>query len=165
MKSLIRLILTTLIFVVPVFAGAANNGGCKVIGSWVGYDANGLVWWTSTLDGQSASQGTINLETPGAVAFFPGATAVTELKGVWKRTGGNTYDWTALGFAYDAVGTTLTLGKLSGKDTISKDCNTIHITNVVMEVFEPTADVNADTPIATVPFPDHEGHRIQVNLP
>jgi hypothetical protein len=165
MKTLIRIILTTLIFAVPVCAGADNNVDCKLIGSWVGYDANGAVWWTSTLDGQNASQGTANLETPGAVAFFPGAAAVTELKGVWKRTGGDTYDWTMLGFAYDAFGTTLTLGKLSGKDTISQDCNTVYVTDVAMEVFLPTADVNTDAPIATVPFPDHEGHRIQVDLP
>ena len=163
MKSLIRLILTALIVAVPVFAGAASNGDCNLLGSWVGYDANGAVWWTSTVDGQNASQGTANLETPGAVVFFPGATAVTELKGVWKRTGGNTYDWTYLGFAYDASGTTLTLGKLIGKDTISKDCNTVYVTDVVMEVFMPTANVNTDAPIATVPFPDHEGHRIQID--
>jgi hypothetical protein len=164
MKSLIRLMLATLIFTVPLFAGAANRGDCKLFGSWIGYNESGA-WWTTTADGQNASKGTLNLEAPGSVVYFQGATAVTELKGAWKKTGGNTYDWTVLGFPYDASGNTLALAKLSGKDTMSEDCNIIYVTDVVLEVFAPTADVNTDAPLSTGYFPDHEGHRIQINLP
>jgi len=119
----------------------------------------------STADGQNASHGTFNLEVPGSILFFPGATAVTELRGVWEKTGGNTYEWTAIGFPYDATATTLVIAKLSGKDTIGEDCNTLYATDIVMEIFLPDADLNSDDPISTAPFPNHEGYRIKVNLP
>jgi len=167
MKFFIRLVLTTfiLMFAAPVFAGEKSEADCKLLGSWMGYDASGSAWWTSTADGQSASHGTLNLEVPGSVLFFPDAMSVTELRGVWKKTGGNTYDWTVIGFPYDVIATTLVLVRLSGKDTISEGCDTVFVSDVVMEVFLPDADLNSDIPISISPFPDHWGHRIKLSLP
>ena len=170
MKLFIRLVLATsiLMFAAPVFAGEKSEADCKLLGSWIGYDATGSAWWISTADGQNASHGTLNLEVPGSVLFFPGASSVTELRGSWVKTGKNTYDWTVVGFPYlgDENATTMVLVKLSGVDTISKDCNTVYITDAVMEVFAPDADINVDAPLSQSMFPpDHEGYRILVNRP
>lgn len=167
MKFFIRLILATsiLMFAAPVLSGEKFEADCKLLGSWMGYDASGSAWWTSTADGQSASHGTLNLEVPGSVLFFPGATSVTELRGVWEKTGGNTYEWTVIGFPYDASATTIVLARLSGKNTINEDCDSEIVTDVVMEVFLPDADLNSGIPISTSLFPDHAGYRIKLDLP
>jgi len=166
MKFSIAIATILLMFTAPVFAGEESGADCKLLGSWIGYDVGGSAWWMSTADGQNASRGTLNLEVPGSVLFFsPPATSVTELRGVWEKTGNKTYDWTVVGFPYDEVAATVVLAKLSGKDTVSEDCNTLYVTDVVMEVFEADADLNSDTPFLTLPFPDHAGYRIMLNLP
>ena len=85
---------------IPALAGH-HEGDCKANGSWYGYDEYGSIWWTSTVDGQSASRGTLNLEIPGSVNFFEGSFSITEMKGQWKKKGGGAYDWTAVGFPFD----------------------------------------------------------------
>jgi len=170
MRLFIRsaLVILVLMFAAPVFADGGPKGDCKLLGSWIGYDSYGSAWWMSTADGQNASRGTLNLEVPGSKFFFDGAFSVTELRGSWVKTGKNTYDWTVVGFPYlgDEYATTMVLVKLSGVDTISKDCNTIYVTDAVMEVFAPDADINVDAPLSRSMFPpDHEGYRILVNRP
>ena len=167
MRFFIRPILAILIlmFASPVFAGGGHKGDCKLLGSWIGYDADGAAWWMSTADGKNASRGTLNLEVPGSKLFFDGAFSVTELRGSWVKTGKRTYDWTVIGFPYAEDTTTMVLVKFSGTDTVSDDCNTLYATEVVMELFAPNADINVDIPFHSEDFPDHVGHRILVNLP
>lgn len=164
MKFPIRLLVASLLTVISVssFAGGGPASGCKNLGSWLGYDQLGSAWWMTTADGQNASHGTLNLEAPGAVAFFPGAFAVTEMRGVWEKISGDRIAWTVVGFAYDAAGTTLALARLSGKHTSSEDCNTEYLTDTFMEVFAPDANIETDEPIATMPFPDHAGYRVKL---
>jgi hypothetical protein len=152
-------------FASPVFAGGGHEGDCKLLGSWIGYDDNGSAWWMSTADGQNASRGTLNLEVPGSKLFFDGAFSVSELRGSWVKTGKNTYDWTVVGFPYLEDTTTMVLVKLSGIDTVSENCNSLYVTEVVMELFAPNADINVDAPFLSSDFPDHAGQRILVNLP
>ena len=45
------------------------------------------------------------------------------------------------------------------------NCNTIEVTNVVMELFVATADINVDEPIFADDYPDHVGHWIMIKLP
>ena len=167
LKGLMSLLMSALILIlaVPAFASGGPKEGCKLLGSWIGYGATGSAWWMSTVDGQNASRGTLNLEVPGSKLFFPEAFSVTELRGSWVKTGENTYDWTVVGFPYLEDTTTMLLAKLSGKDTITEDCNTVYVTEVVMELFDPDADVNVDEPFDTGVFPDHAGQRILINLP
>jgi len=167
MRFFIRLTLAILImmFAAPVFAGGGHEGDCKLLGSWIGYDASGSAWWMSTADGQNASRGTLNLEVPASKLFFDGAFSVTELRGSWVKTGENTYDWTVVGFPYLEDTTTMLLAKMSGIDIVSEDCNTLYATDVVMELFAPNADINVDDPFFTEIIPDHAGYRILVNLP
>ncbi len=163
MKALLSILI--LILVAPALAGEKHERDCKLLGSWIGYDAGGAAWWTTTADGQNAAKGTLNLEAPGSVLFLPGAAAVTEMRGSWVKTGWNTYDWTVVGFSYDAYATTVGLARLSGKDTMSEDCDTVLVSNVVLEYFYPDADLNNDEPYATANFPDHAGYRIQLYRP
>jgi len=167
MKFLIRLVLATsiLMLAAPVIAGDKSGTGCKVLGSWMGYDESGSAWWMSTADGQNASHGTLNLEVPGSVVFFPGATSVTELRGVWEKTGENTFEWTVIGFPYDATAATVVLARLSGRNIINEGCDSEIVQNVVMEVFLPDADLNSDNPFSVSYFPDHLGYRIKLSSP
>ena len=168
MKFPLRHALAILLTVIAVssFAGNGPASGCKPLGSWLGYDQYGSAWWMTTTDGQSASHGTLNLEAPGAAAIlrydFPDVAAVTEMRGIWEKAGSNLVAWTVVGFAYDAAGTTLALARLSGKSTLSKDCNSEHITDTLLEVFAPDADVDSAEALWTMPFPPHEGYRVKL---
>ena len=167
MKFSLRLILAILLLLVAVPAVAGGHKGeCKLQGSWYGHDSEGIAWWQSTADGQSASHGTLNLDVPSSVQYFPGAVAVTELKGQWTRTSGNTFDWTVVGYPLDAAANTLFIAKVSGRDIFSEDCDTLLVADIVMEVFLPTANIDTDSPIMVeTSFPDHPGYRVKVNLP
>lgn len=151
--------------VIPAVAGD-HAGGCKAIGSWYGYDEFGSIWWTSTIDGQSASHGTMNLEIPASVNLFDGSYSITELKGQWSKTGGSTYDWTSVGFPFDENAASLMIVKVSGTNILGEDCDSMMVTDIVMEVFSPFADIYSDTPIAVdTSFLDHPGFRIKVDMP
>lgn len=155
-------VVLTSVIAVASFAGNEPASGCKPLGSWLGYDQAGSAWWMTTTMGKDASHGTLNLEVPGAVVYFPGAFSVTEMRGVWKKIGPNSVAWTVVGFAYDAAGNTLALARVSGKHSSSKDCMTEYLTDTFLEVFAPDADIDSDDPIGTTSFPDHEGHRIKL---
>jgi len=164
MKFPLRLILALLMAAValPALAGNEQGNGCKPLGSWLGYDAFGSAWWMTTTDGQSASHGTVNLEVPGATAFFPGSAGGTEMRGVWEKLGGNQVAWTVVGFVFDADQVTLALARVSGKSNWSPDCNTEHLSDVLLEAFAPDADLDVDAPLWTTPLPDHDGHRVKL---
>jgi hypothetical protein len=167
MKFATRTVLALLLLVlaVPVMANGSKDG-CKVTGSWHGYDGGGNIWWTSTVDGQSASHGTTNLEIPGAVMLFPGAAVMTEMKGQWKKTSGNTYDWTVVGFPLDEFAAPMLIAKVSGTNVFYDDCDMMWVTDIVMEVFPPFANIYSDPPMAVdTSFLDHPGFRIKVDLP
>lgn len=166
MNISIRIVLALLLLMlaVPVIAGG-DKDGCKAAGSWYGYDESGSIWWISTVDGQSASHGTTNLEIPGSANIFE-AFSITELKGQWKRTSGNTYDWTVVGFSFDENIESHLIAKVSGTNVFDEDCDKMMVTDIVMEAFLPFADIYSDTPIETDDsFPDHPGFRIKVDMP
>ena len=164
MNTYVRPILAIfmMLICIPVFADKDDGDGCKPLGSWLGYDQSGSAWWMTTTDGQSASHGTLNLEVPGAVNFFPGAFSVTEMRGVWEKFGEDMVAWTVVGFAYDAAGNSLALARLSGKSAYSPDCNTEYLTDTFLEVFPPDANVEIDAPLWTMAFPDHAGYRVKL---
>lgn len=164
MKFATRLIAAVLLMLLAAssFAGQGPDKGCKPLGSWLGYDQDGSVWWMTTTDGQNASHGTLNLEVPGALMFFPTATGVTEMRGVWEKTGDYDVAWTVVGFAYDADEVSVALARLSGKSTLSWDCNSEWLTDVFLEVYTPDANVDVDEPLWTMQLPDHGGYRIKL---
>jgi hypothetical protein len=148
------------------FAKDNNSAGCRFQGSWIGYDAAGASW-LSTAAGQSASSGTYALETPGFdVTFgqsFPAAYAST-FRGSWERLDGNTFGATLLAIAVDASGAPVYIAKLSGIDTLSKDCNSMSIVATV-ELFWGNEDPFEDVPFLVMELPPHGATRLSVDPP
>lgn len=178
-KGLMSLLLSSLILIlaVPALASEGPKDGCKLLGSWLGYStATGDAWWMSTISGQNASAGTVVLEVPGfdvtfpvgdpPIQIFPNAVKMTDLKGTWERTGGNTFAYTVLGIVVDENGVTQYIAKLSGTETVFEGCDTMFLEHTTLQLFLPAANPFADDPlIGPVPFPDHYGYRMKVDLP
>ena len=80
--------------------------------------------------------------------------------------GPNAYAWTVVSFPFDENADTMSIVKLSGTNFIGDNCDTMWITNIVMEVFYPNANIYVDTPfVIDDSFPDHPGFRVKVDLP
>lgn len=151
--------------------------GCKLHGSWLGYSTStGDAWWMSTAGGQSAAAGTVVLEVPGfdmtlivgdpPAPVFPFAFKATDLRGTWERIDANKFAYTVLGIVVDENGTTQYISKLTGSETLIDDCNTMFLENTALQIYAPQADPFADLPlIGPIPFPDHYGFRMKVDLP
>src|SRR5512144_2750922 len=107
---------------VTVAQDAAAENGCSPIGTWatdpdVELDElnNEPPAWIGTITGPSSSSGTVVTDVPhwpnltfidpatGEPAF-PSAVRISALRGVWERTGGNTFAFTQIGWAVDAEG-------------------------------------------------------------
>lgn len=152
---------------------------CKILGSWIGYytiepDPTGDAWWVSTVTGQNANNGVAILDIPGfdatlavdGVPTFPDVVQGTKLRGVWERTGSNTFAYTLIGFAVDAAGGTQYISKLTGTHTLSEDCNTMLLQDTYFQVYLPDADPFSDDPIiGPMYYPDHNAYRMMVDLP
>jgi hypothetical protein len=154
---------------VPGTAVAAPAQNCSYIGSWYGF-IGGVVEWTVNVQGLSQSSGTIDLEdiifdpTLG-LEMFEDAVRMSSIKGVWERTGGNTFSITGIGYAIDPTGAQVWLGKMSGYVTIVDDCNTESL-DLTLEVFAPGQDPFAEAAIyGGFPLPVHEGYRMRVDPP
>lgn len=107
-----------------------NDGGCNPQGSWMSiYDAD-IPPWVGSINGQSSSSGTDELEAPSFI-FYPGlppAVGMTHMRGPWNRTGGNTFDYTMIGYAYGAGGIPIYVTRMNGTKTLSEECNTMEVT-------------------------------------
>jgi hypothetical protein len=87
---------------------AEANSGCRLQGSWISFDANGVPTWMACSQGQSAMSGTNELEYPAEFPtlptpdgpMFPNATGMTQMRGAWERAGGNTFDYTFVGYGF-----------------------------------------------------------------
>jgi hypothetical protein len=100
------------------------------------------------------------------VPTFPDAVQSSKLRGVWERTGPNSYAYTLVGFTLDANGGTQYISKLTGTETLSEDCNTMLLQNTYLQIYLPDADPFSDTPIiGPLYFPDHNGYRMKIDLP
>jgi len=109
-------------------------------GAWITIDGGVVI---ATYSGQSNNHGTINEEIP---AFdptfngtFPDVVASSHLKGMWKRTGGNTFVYTQVAAAVDALGNVQYVVKNSGEKTLSDDCNMQTVESSI-EIFVPPND-------------------------
>lgn len=117
----------------------AGNGArdCSPIGTWFGVDPDThvLTGWLDSTNGQSNDQGTISFESPTfdptLYGLFPTAVGGSGDKGVWKRTGGNTFKYSFMGIAVDSSNAIVYIGKTSGTITMLEDCKTQRITAVI----------------------------------
>ena len=174
--AVLRRVLLTCLTVVGVLAlttpdvSYAEPNGCKLQSSWLGFFPNEPDnRWMSTADGQSANFGTIKLELPAFDMTLSGNFPTAKkkpltLRGVWKRTSGNTFAYTLIGFAIDENGRTVWIGKNSGYDTLTEHCNKLTVVST-LEVFLPHQNPFADAAILAVPIPVHTAYRMRVDPP
>lgn len=107
--------------------------GCSLIGSW-STDAFGgenvPIQWMATVTGQSNSSGELVVETP-VWPFLQWNTTVN-MRGAWKRTGGNTFEFLQIGWVRAPDGTPLWLARNFGTQTLSNDCTTMTVTSTMV---------------------------------
>ena len=137
---------------------------CQFLGTWFGIASPEnpvLTGWMVSVTGQNSSHGTNNLEYP---TFDPTlgiglpAVRISTLRGVWQRTGGNTFTYSFMGMGVAADNSPVWIGRVSGNITLSDDCETEYIT-ATMEVFDATVSPFEGAPIMAVPLAPHYGKR------
>ena len=177
MRKLIVLACVALGFATSALAGPpaappepSGGKGCQFQGTWFGVDpdTHALTGWMVTVAGQSANQGTNNLEYPGfdaSLGMGLPAVRLSTLRGAWQRVGGNEFDYTMIGMAVAVDGTTVWIGKLSGHITLSADCKTEYITAALEVFLDPSVSPFDGEPTFTVPLDPHYGYRASVDLP
>lgn len=171
-----------LCLVVPTLALAsgAPQGGpsarfCKFPGTWFGVTSPTdltLTGWVVTVVGESPFAGTNNLEYPvfdpripvldpktGAFLYYvyPDANRVSTLRGIWERTGLNTFAYSFMGWGLQGLNP-LYIVKVNGTIELSYDCRTEKITGA-MSVYGPTVSPIKGEPLFTTPLPEHYGYR------
>ncbi len=144
------------------------KGGCTLQGSWMSTDVNFQSLGTDM--GESASSGTMIVELFGANAdptlggMFQNGVKISTLRGVWERTGGNTFAYTQVWYGLDAGENILWIGKNSGTETLSEDCNLLKVDST-FEIFYPEVNPFGGTPFFAEPLPTIYYHRMRVDPP
>jgi len=160
----------------PAVASAGFfNWGCRYQGTWLGIQApdnQELAGWLATVEGKSYFYGTNNLEFTTDVfditldGQLPHVVDVTTSRGNWMRTGYNTFAYTTTGFGLDANRKIVYTTTLSGRITLSEDCNSDVITGMV-SIFFPGTGKNPlihEPDIGPFPIDDVYGFRAFVDL-
>lgn len=168
MKKLILLLAVLLAF--PV---AAAGEECGYTGSWLGYDSDGELYWTSQVHGMNSSHGTTLLEVPGFDFTFGGlfdvANYTGNLKGVWVRTGGHTYSMDGNAIATDSTGAAVYVMRLACNVSLARDCNVLEVLSCEMKLYipDPATDPipiwDRDPDVGPLSFPPHNGYRMIVD--
>lgn len=154
------------VFSAPIVSASGMRMGCSLKGSWVGI--GGSVFIVSYA-GQSESSGT-NVELAPTVdpklgPFFPDAVEFTSLRGVWERTGSNTFAYTQIAYGLDADRNVLYIAKDSGNKTLSEDCNMMTVEHT-LEIFVPgdnPFDPETEPIYCFADLPQSFAYRMKVN--
>jgi hypothetical protein len=159
-----------------VVAVSAAGNSCNLQGVWINFDENGIPGWVSTSEGQSASFGTNSLEYPFEFPklptsieppfdpIFDQAVGMTQMRGIWKRAGGTTFNYTMIGYGYDLNGFPIYINKMSGTLTLSEDCNSTDVSatlNIFICQYNPGCpNPMTDTPDIVLPVPNSVAYRL-----
>ena len=192
-KNIIRgalLCILLLGFAIPGVALAGGGGkGCSNLGTWFGvgpvppgeqpppaeelmpppWHPMYLAGYSVTVTGKSNNEGTNLFEYPTFDAtlegLFPEAARIGSMRGNWKRTGGNTFDYTFMGFAYNVVNMPVYIAKISGQVVLINNCQ-YQYTTAVIEVFLPDMNPFDDEPMEPTPMSlgVFYGYRAKVDL-
>lgn len=174
-KSIIRYTLVailTLGLTIPSVASASFfSWGCRYQGTWFGVEGpedTTPAGWMVTIGGRSHWYGTNNLALT-ADAFDPrlvnpNAVQMTTTRGNWMRVGYNTLMYTTTGLALGADGKMLYIAKVNGIVKFSEDCNSIRITDNIIEIYPPDADPFTADPIGEIPGQEFFGNRAYVDV-
>jgi hypothetical protein len=156
----------------------ADGGGknCSNQGTWFGVadPTQGdmtLTGWIVSVTGMSSNKGLNVIEWPDFDATlgldfppFDQAHHISNMRGVWERTGGKTFNYSFTGFAYNDSNERVYIATVSGHVTLVDDCNYEYIT-AYMEVFAPGDNPFLADPIFFTPLPDHWGQRAPLAFP
>jgi len=135
-----------------------------------------LTGWSVTVTGKSNNMGTNLFEYPtfdprineffAQFEPFKFADRIGSMRGNWKRTGGNTFDYTFMGFAYSALNMPVYIAKISGQVVLINNCQ-YQYTTAVMEVFLPDMNPFYDSPYNdfVIPLGVFYGYRAKVEPP
>ena len=157
-------------FAIPgaAIAGDARNG-CSLLGSWFGVDSlvdKNLTGWMVTVTGKSENQGTNNFEYPNFdptfFGNFPTAVRLSSSVGAWQRTGGNTFEYSFIGFAMDVAGQIVGISKAVGEISLSDNCNAETLTAIV-DLYYPPNSPFTDSPDNQLDFGGLYGYRVQLD--
>jgi len=177
-------------FTIPGVALADGGGkGCSNLGTWFGVASSDpsdsapppwedmvLSGWMVNVMGKSNNEGTNDFEFPifdpkispelAVLPPFMYAERIGSMRGTWKRTGGNTFDYTFMGFAYDDENVPVYIAKITGQVVLIENCQ-YQYTTAIMEVFGPYMNPFDDEPIAPTPISlgVFYGYRTKVELP
>jgi hypothetical protein len=159
--------------VLLAFPIAASGKECGYIGSWLGYDSSGELYWLSQSQGMSSSHGTTLIEVPGFDFSFGGlfdvANYTGNLKGTWVRTGGRTYSTKGHAIATDSSGAAVYAMQLACDISLENDCDVLEVLGCEMTFYvpDPATDPipiwNRDPDLGPFYFPPHNGYRIKVD--
>jgi hypothetical protein len=163
--------LVTLCMAVPGLAFASGGPGadsgprsCEFQGTWFGVTSPTdltLTGWMVTVEGKSHLSGTNNLEYPTFDPTLGGAfpaVRISTLRGIWERTGRNTFAYSFTGFGLDAVNSPVYISKVNGTIKLSRDCRTETIT-ASLSVYLPSVSPFGGDPLFTIPLAEHYGYR------
>jgi hypothetical protein len=146
---------------------AAADGGCKLQGSWIGVEGGELL---VAYEGQSSS-GTLNEELPvldlSLFEFYcpgTGALRISSLKGLWARTGGNTFIYTQVGYVVDEGNHVVCIMKNSGKKTLSDGCNFMTVDST-LELFYADQNPFEDDSFFATPLAPIYAYRMRIDPP
>lgn len=163
------------VFVFAVPTTAFGGDECSYIGSWLGYNSDGEIAWTSQAVGHSKSSGTMLLELPGFDITFGGVfdvvNATGNLKGVWERTGGNTFSYAGNGIATNSEGGAVYVTRLTGDVAVVSDCDVLEVSNTWLSIYvvdpdnDPIPIFMRDPDVGPLPFAPHNGYRVELELP
>lgn len=178
-RVLVRLVIVCM--TVPGLAFASDGPGtgaeqksCEFQGTWFGVTSPTdltLTGWMVTVEGKSHLAGTNNFEFPtfdptlpapdasgNPVPTFPTAVRISTLRGIWERTGRNTFAYSFTGFGLDTGNTPVYIAKVNGTIQLSPGCRTETIT-AFMSVYLPGVSPFGGVPLFTIPLPEHYGYR------
>jgi hypothetical protein len=149
-------------FTTAIADDKAGEQGCTPKGTWVG-TFEGVPVMTITYGHESAQTGTLIIDLPSFDPTFGGQMAGVKsssaARGIWKKTGGNTWFYTALIIGAAPNGATVYVAKISGPVEATNRCTSITI-STMLDVFHPNGD-----PWFSMPLADHGGHPMMVTIP
>src|SRR5512137_345297 len=156
MRRLVCIAIVALLpFTTAVGKDTGDEQGCTPKGTWVG-TLEGIPVMTITYGHESAQTGTLIIDLPSFDPTFGGQFAGVKgssaARGIWKKTGGNTWFYTALIIGAVPNGPTIYVAKISGPVEAMDHCTSITI-STMLEVFHPNGD-----PWFSMPLNDHGGH-------
>lgn len=175
MKKYITCLLVGLVltFGLAIPGAASADGfkkGCSIQGTWFGvnnFEDKQLTGWSVTASGKSQRHGINVLEYPTFDAtfsgMFPTAHDASANRGVWKRTGKNTFTYSFMTVVVDVNNYHLYTMRTTGEAVLGDKCMTETIT-ATFDFFYPDDNPFEDGPFYSVtPLDPHLGYRFTLD--